>query len=244
MRMSYQERSIVVIEHEKGCPLDRFAGWLGGAAAVRVVRPYAGDAVPSSVDGGLLVLGGQMSAYDDAVAPWLPAVRDLLADSVAREVPTLGICLGAQLLAVAVGGAVDVGAAPGRESGVIDVRWRPEAAADALTSELPDPTAGPSMHADAVVALPAGAGWLASSAMYPYQVFRVGPAAWGVQFHPEVSPATFAAWAAEHDDVDTTAMAREFAARDREVAVAGRGLAERFAAIVRERAPVPEPRRR
>src|SRR5262245_47112787 len=161
-------RHIVVIEHEATCPLDRLAYWLDGAD-VEMVRPYAGDAVPESVEGGLIVLGGQMSAYDDRGAPWLPAVRDLLATSVATGGPTLGICLGAQLLAVACGGRVEVKAAPGREAGVVDLRWRPEAASDPLVHSLPRPSAGPSMHADAVVELPAESTWLAFSDMYPHQ---------------------------------------------------------------------------
>lgn len=222
---------IVVIEHEADCPLDRFAGWLAGPD-VQVVRPYAGDEVPTEVAGGLLVLGGQMSAYDDRVAPWLPAVRSLLATSVSREVPTLGICLGAQLLAVAAGGIVEVAAAPGRESGIIDVRWRDEAGSDPLVAGLPDPAAGPSMHADAVAELPSGAIWLASSERYPYQAFRLGAAAWGVQFHPEVSLSTFRGWAEEHAEVDTDAVTGEYRDREADVVAAGRGLARRFSAIV------------
>lgn len=226
-----ERRRVVVIEHEPGCPLDRFAGWLTGVTA-EVVRPYAGDGVPDQVRHGLIVLGGQMSAYDDTTAPWLPAVRRLLARSVGEGVPTLGICLGAQLLAAACGGRVDVAAAPGRESGVVDVRWRPEAAFDPLVAGLADPFPGPSMHADAVAALPPGSTWLASSAMYPHQVFRVGVAAWGVQFHPEVSLTTFESWAGEHPEVDPPAVTAEFARRDAEVAAAGRRLAQRFAGLV------------
>jgi GMP synthase (glutamine-hydrolysing) len=173
-----------------------------------------------------------MSAYDDDVAPWLPAVRRLLADSVGREVPTLGICLGAQLLVVGTGGSVDVAAAPGRESGVIDVRWRAAAASDPLVRGLPDPAAGPSMHADAIAELPPGAVWLASSDSYPYQAFRIGVAAWGVQFHPEVSLATFRGWAEEHPEVDIDAVTAEYAAREADVAATGRGLAQRFSALV------------
>lgn len=224
---------IDVVEHEPGCPLDRLGGWLSSAgAAVRVIRPYDGDPVPSSPGSGLIVLGGQMSAYDDGVAPWLPAVRALLRVAAEGATPTLGICLGAQLLAVACGGRVEVDAAPGRESGVVDVRWLASAAEDPLVSGLPDPFPGPSMHADAVVSLPAGAVLLGSSAMYPHQAFRVGAAAWGVQFHPEVSEPTFAGWAAEHPDVDSAAVVGELVSRDAEVAVAGRELATRFARLV------------
>jgi GMP synthase (glutamine-hydrolysing) len=227
-------RHIVVIEHEATCPLDRLAYWLDGAD-VEMIRPYAGDAVPESVEGGLIVLGGQMSAYDDRVAPWLPAVRDLLATSVTTGVPTLGICLGAQLLAVACGGRVEVKAAPGREAGVVDLRWRPEAASDPLVRSLPRPSAGPSMHADAVVVLPAESTWLAFSDMYPHQAFRVGAAAWGVQFHPEVSLPTFRGWATRAVDVDDARVelvTKEFLARDSDIVATGRALAGGFAALV------------
>lgn len=225
---------ISVIEHEPACPLDRMGEWLDGVD-FDVVRPYAGDAVPPAVDGGLIVLGGQMSAYDDAVAPWLPAVRDLLAASVGSAVPTLGICLGAQLLAVACGGRVDVSAPAGRESGVVDVRWRAPASSDPLMAGLPDPYPGPSMHADAVSALPAGSVWLAASDMYPHQAFRVGDAAWGVQFHPEVSLPTFRGWADLHPEVDADAVTAEFKRRDDDIVRAGRALTRRFAALCRTR---------
>ena len=227
-----ERRGIVVIEHEPDCPLDRMAEWLGDIA-VDVIRPYAGDAVPAAVEGGLIVLGGQMSAYDDVVAPWLPAVRDLLAMAVSASVPTLGICLGAQLLAVAGGGRVDVAASAGRESGVVDARWRAEALTDPLMAGLPDPYPGPSMHADAVTALSSGATWLAASEMYPYQAFRVGAAAWGVQFHPEVSLATFHGWADLHPDVDTEAVIADYLRRDDDITHAGRTLTERFVTLCR-----------
>lgn len=92
------------------------------------------------------------------------------------------------------------------------------------------------MHADAVAVLPAGSVWLAASDTYPHQVFRVGAAAWGVQFHPEVSSATFRAWADLHPDVDAEAVTTEFKRRDEEIAAAGRALARRFAALCRQRA--------
>lgn len=224
---------IDVVEHEPGCPLDRFGGWLTAAGAqLRVLRPYAGDPLPTAPGAGLIVLGGQMNAYDDAVAPWLPATRSLLRAAASAGTPTLGICLGAQLLAVACGGRVDVGAAPGREAGVADVYWRAEAAGDPLVGGLADPFPGPTMHADAVAELPPGAVWLASSVMYPHQAFRVGAAAWGVQFHPEVSEPTFAGWAAELDDVDAGPVVRELTTRDAEIVAAGTELATRFARIV------------
>lgn len=238
-------RVVTVIQNSPDVPLDRFTEWLTGVE-LRTVHAYAGERVPVSADevgDGLVVLGGQMSAVDDEVAPWLPAVRALLADASTSGVPTLGICLGAQLLAVARGGRLQVAAPPGREAGVIDVQWRPEAVGDPILDGLQDldladdrrTTPQPSMHADAVVDLPRGATWLASSATYPYQAFRVG-SAWGVQFHPEAGPELLAAWAATHDDVDVDAVRAEYARRAEDVAAGGRAVAQAFAALVNERA--------
>lgn len=236
---------LTVIEHQPSCPLDRFAAWFAEPAAraevrVQVVRPWAGDAVPDAPTDGLLVLGGETHAYDDGGTPWLPATRALLAAAVAQGVPTLGICLGAQLLAVATGGRVQVAAPPGRESGVVDVHPRPEAVADpllgALAADVPadHPLGGgvllamPSMHADAVVDLPPGAVWLASSRLYPYQAFRVGRAAWGVQFHPEASLETVTTWAHDYDDVDVADVVAQYEARAAQVEAGGRALAHSF----------------
>ena len=76
---------IAIIQHQDECPLGRLADWLADAGAeLRIVRPDLGVALPDpdAVD-GLIVLGGVMGATDDAVAPWLPAVRQLIADAAA-----------------------------------------------------------------------------------------------------------------------------------------------------------------
>lgn len=233
---------VTVVQLDAGVPLDRFAHWLDGVET-RTVHAYRGEHLElADVGDGLLVLGGQMSALD-VDAPGITATRTLLADAVASGVPTLGICLGAQLLAVATGGRVQVAAPPGPEAGVIEVRWRPEALTDALVGPLLDPgtpedhraTPMPSMHADAVVDLPRGAVWLAHSRQYPYQAFRVGASAWGLQFHPEASPATLHAWACLHEDIDTDAVDGAVAQHDASIAAHGALLARTFASVVRER---------
>lgn len=232
---------LTVVQLDAGVPLDRFAGWLDGVR-VRTVRADLGESTgPADELDGLLVLGGQMSALDDA--PGIAETRALLADAVESGVPTLGICLGAQLLAVAAGGRVHVAAPPGRESGIVDVRWRPEAVGDPVVGALVDAdvpedhraTPLPSMHADAIVDLPRTATWLAHSRQYPYQAFRVA-SAWGVQFHPEASPATLHAWADLHDDVDTVAVDAATAEHDAAVALAGQTIARAFAGVVVARA--------
>lgn len=200
---------ITVLQNSPDDPLGLLGATLGDG--VRIVRLDLGEAVPAvdALGSGLIVLGGQMSAYDDEAAPWLPAVRALLVDATAAQVPTLAICMGAQLLAVAHGGAVVVDAPPGREAGVIDVLWRDAAGADpvlgALVAASDGVTRAVSMHADAVSTLPAGAEWLGWSRQYPYQAFRIGSAL-GVQFHPEAGKSITLDWARQRPDVDSAAL--------------------------------------
>jgi GMP synthase (glutamine-hydrolysing) len=225
-------RRIVVVEHTAAAPLGNFGEWLSDAVEIETIQPHAGAEVPATVDSGLIVLGGPMSAPDDAAAPWLRAVRRLLVNAVADDVPTLGICLGAQLLALACGGAVEVASAAGREAGVIDVRWTSEATNDRLVGGLVDPYPAASMHVDAVSRLPPGAVWLAASELYPHQAFRVADSAWGLQFHPEVTLTAYRSWAHKYADVDAEAVVAEFGAREAEVKAAARQLADRFAQLV------------
>ena len=171
--------TLLVVQPDAECPVERFGPWLEEAGArLKVLRPYAGDQVPDTVDAdGLVVLGGDMGAHDDPGHPWLADLRTLMRSSVDREVPTLGICLGGQILASATGGTVARGAA-GMESGVVEVTARTEATTDELMRNLPWPIRQGSMHRDAITDLPPGATWLAESQAYPHQAFRVGSSAW------------------------------------------------------------------
>ncbi|MGH8869178.1 MAG: type 1 glutamine amidotransferase, partial [Actinomycetes bacterium] len=93
--------TVLVIRHEEFCGPGHVGRWLG-EAGVRVVevRPYAGEPVPDRVEAdGLVVCGGELGAEEDQRGPWLPATRALLRRAVEERVPTLGLCLGGQLLA-------------------------------------------------------------------------------------------------------------------------------------------------
>lgn len=231
---------ILVVQPDPRAGLDRFGPWLRDAALTpRVVRPFLGEPVPRSAasDDGLVVLGGSMSATDDAELPWLGDVKGLLRTAVAEEVPTLGICLGAQLLADALGGEVRRGEA-GLESGVVEVAWCRAAADDDLLGQLPRPLLVGAMHEDAVVRLPEGAVLLGTGVTYPHQAFRIGRA-WGVQFHPEISPQTFRGWREVvapglRDDFD--ARARRLAHLDDRVRAGAQPLAAAFGRVVHESA--------
>jgi GMP synthase-like glutamine amidotransferase len=146
--------------------------------------------VPTVVEGdALIVLGGPMGCMDDDVAQWLPPVRSLLRTAVDDGVPTMGICLGAQLLAAATGGYVERGTSgPELGLGSIDVNR-----ADNLLAAGSMPVV--QWHYDTITALPPGADLVASSELYEAQAFRLGEVAWGLQFHVEATPAMVAEWA-------------------------------------------------
>lgn len=198
--MTLTERPrLLVVQHEDHAPLGRlrFPG-----CALDVVRPDRGEELPGRLaqHDGLVVLGGAMAAWEDDVARWLPAVRELLSACVDDGTPVLGVCLGAQLLSLATGGTVEPGP-EGPELGVVEIRATPAAAGDPLLAALGGAWPGPQGHGDAVTALPAGAVHLATSEQYAHQAFRLGEAAWGVQYHPEVTPEIFAGWLEEHREL-------------------------------------------
>jgi len=187
---------VLVVEHETRCGLGRLDPLPGCTA--RSVSPYLGEPLPEDLSGvdGLVVLGGSMAAWDDEGTPWLPQVRTLLRQAVQEGVPTLGVCLGAQLLALAAGGQVGPGT-NGPELGLLAVQLNAAGRADAVLGALDEELLVPQAHYDEVQLLPDGGQVLASSALYRHQAFRLGARAWGVQYHPEVTAADFAVWMAQ-----------------------------------------------
>jgi len=232
---------LVVVQHEEGTGPGWWGDWLTGAGLDLDIRhPYAGDPLPAATSGaGLLVLGGAMGPEDDDACPWLPATRALLADAVAAGVPTFGICLGAELLAVACGGSVRRGVA-GPELGVLEIERLPAADDDPVLAALPARSRVLQWHWEEMDTLPPGSVLLARSAAYRHQAFRLGERAWGVQGHPEVTPEIAAAWAREDSPLLLAAGRRPEElvdeVRDAEAELTGtwRPLAEAFATVVRD----------
>ncbi len=164
----------------------------GHGFTLDVRRMDRGDAVPAAhaVD-GLVVLGGTMGASETTAHPHLAAEQRLLAEACARDIPVLGVCLGAQLLAAALGARVFRGPAP--EIGFGDVTLTPEGARDPILG--PSGPAFPAFHWHGdTFDLPSGATHLAASAAYPQQAFRVGARAYGFQFHVELDRALARDW--------------------------------------------------
>jgi GMP synthase-like glutamine amidotransferase len=171
--------------HEPSCEIGAALGRAGMDVDVR--RVDAGEPLPSdpSPYDALVVMGGPMSATSDAGFATRRAEVALLRDAVEQDLPTLGVCLGAQLLALAAGGRVFPGAA-GPEIGWSAVELLPAREDDPLFRGFPDRMPVLHWHSD-TFDLPPGARRLAGSERYANQAFRVGRLAWGLQFHLEVT---------------------------------------------------------
>jgi GMP synthase-like glutamine amidotransferase len=233
-------RTVLVVQHQADGGLGRLRPYLEAAARVDVRRPDLGDALPGDLDGadGLVVLGGSAAAWEDERAPWLPHTRALLARAVDERVPTLGICLGAQLLALVTGGRVERGAA-GIEAGLSTITPTPAADGDALMGALPaGGYPGTQGHSDAITELPPGAVLLATGELYRHQVYRLGDVAWAVQYHPEVTADDFDGWMREDAEPvaatgrDAAEVAREVRAADADLEQLAAAHARAFLAVV------------
>lgn len=196
----------------------------------RLVRVDRDETLPDdhSYD-ALVVLGGQMGAYQEAEHPFLAAEKSLVAGAVHRGTPVLGICLGAQLLADALGGRAFPG--PRTEIGYQPVELTAEGRRDPVLRHLEGPVL--SWHDD-TFEMPPGARLLASSAAYP-QAYRIARAV-GIQFHPEASPEMIEEWVAlvGHDRIrdrggDPDALLAEARSRAGEARAAGRRVLRAWA---------------
>ena len=145
---------------------------------------------PFDAYGAVLVFGGAMHADQDDRHPWLRDEHALLKGLLQAGTPLLGVCLGAQLLARAAGAQVHPAAGP--EIGWFAVELAPGAAADPVLGRLPGRFDAFQWHYY-TYELPAGAVELARSELCT-QAFRLGRAAWGIQFHAEVTAAQVSRW--------------------------------------------------
>jgi GMP synthase (glutamine-hydrolysing) len=169
---------------------------------VEHVRAWKGDE-PPPLDrvGAVVSLGGEMNVDQDDIYPYLASERTYLAEAVDRDIPVLGICLGGQLLARALGAEVVQASQP--ELGFVPLRLTPEGHRDPVLSALADGDRMFQWHVDSFE-LPLGSVLLATGDHGGNQVFRAGRRAWGVQFHPEVTAEELDQWLELVEGVEQT----------------------------------------
>lgn len=216
---------ITALAPDPDVTLGRFADWLAEAGATVDLVDLTTTGVPESVGDGVIVLGG---ADDARSYPWVGDLHAALREWVSADIPVLGICLGAQLLADAHDGDLAFGLEG--EEGAVEIDLMAAAATDPLFVGLDSPLTVPEHHHDVITTLPAGAELLAASERYEIQAFRLGSAV-GIQFHPEASPETMSAWTATTGG-DGEAMLAEMQAVDDRVADTGRRIARNFVTIL------------
>jgi GMP synthase (glutamine-hydrolysing) len=176
-------------------------GTIGDAFArrdvpVTVIDAFAGELPRFDPQdfAGLVVMGGPMNVDETDRYPNLEIELQWLRQAVEAKLPILGVCLGSQLLAKALGSPVYANRI--KEIGWYEVEWLPAAGDDSLFRSLPRPMTVFQWHGD-TFDLPPGAVQLARSPQCENQAFRYGPAAYGLQFHMEVTAAIIDDWLCE-----------------------------------------------
>ena len=195
---------IAVLHHLERPFLGHVAGLRDAGATLDERDLRRGDPLPAldEVD-GIVTLGGEQSVRELARYDYLVAETALLREAVARELPVLGICLGSQLLAHALGGSV-------RRASRRSVEWRSlrpteEGATDPLVSALDLPV--PALHwNEDVFSLPPGAVELLEAPGEGVEAFRAGARAWGFQFHPDADAANLNSWYAHAEWIEEAGL--------------------------------------
>lgn len=184
---------VLVIQQDVSAPPAKLATAARAAGLdldIRVIEN--GDAIPTMTDeAGLVVLGGNADVGDAPDRPHLFEEMNLIRHAAEIEVPVLGICLGGQLAAAALGGEVRRGDS-GVEIGWVSVQTSEAGRTDPVTAPIGDEALVFEWHHD-IFEPPPGSRLLLAADRYPVQAFRLG-SVWGLQPHPEVDPETVLEW--------------------------------------------------
>jgi GMP synthase-like glutamine amidotransferase len=172
-----------VFQHAPFEDLGSIRGWLNGRGAeVRYTRLYTGDPLPAldQID-MLIAMGGPMSVNDEVALPWLKAEKQAVREAIAMDKLVLGVCLGAQLIASALGARVYGNA-------VKEIGWFPIQGLQGVESAFSFPSESTVLHWHGeTFDLPPGAIHLAKSEACKYQAFQFKRNVIGLQFHLEMT---------------------------------------------------------
>ncbi len=166
---------------------------------LRIVRVHHGDALPGDLDDvdAIVMMGGPQNVADEP--DWLEPISALAREAHTREMPVLGVCLGCQILAHALGGEV-AALEGGPEVGFIDAELNPAGREEPLFAGQPWKQKLFQWHSYEVTKLPPGAKLLASSPRCKVQAWTSGLRTYGLQYHPEVDVVAIEAFATDKPD--------------------------------------------
>lgn len=222
---------VLTILHQRDAGPGVFAE---AAAGHELVEWMAPESPPPALDGfdAAMVFGGSMHVDQQDAMPWLKGEKELLRELLARGTPVLGVCLGAQLLSEAAGGAPRRASQP--EIGWHDIDLCEAARDDPLMSALPERVEVFNWHSYETAPPPAATRLATSDVCV--QAYRLNGSAWGIQFHAEVTGDDLNTWLDDYaNDEDAVRMgidpeALRLETKDRIGAwnELGRGICERF----------------
>lgn len=180
----------LLVKHTEGWNIDRVCGWMDTHEKnFDWFYPTLGDDFPDpSQYSGVIVFGGAPSANDDDTFPWVLPELAFIERCLKADVGFFGICLGAQMLARVLGSNITA-----HEDGLTEIGLCQVDPTDAGKAFLPEPLTVMQWHKESY-SLPAGAVNLARSDVFENQAFQLNDRTYGVQFHPEVNPASLAIW--------------------------------------------------
>lgn len=224
--------TVLVVVNSEGSGPRRFKTWLE-AAGVRLDEKFGGDGLPANLAGyaGLVMLGGGLLPDEYESAPWLRQEGELAKQAIEADLPTLGICLGGQILAHVAGGEVR-GKYGAVETGATLISLTEAARGDTVVGAMGPQAHMIENHQDQITRLPDGAVHLARSREVENQAFRLGTNVWGVQFHPETGAEHLASWsdaALKEKGLDLVSIQERARAVDGENTQASQALALGFA---------------
>lgn len=189
----------LIIQHAEGEGLGTIDGLLKRKGVyTHFIKVFKNQRIPRTPDGysGLIVLGGPMGVYEDDLYPFIKDEIDLIEKALRKDIPILGICLGAQMLAKA--GGSDVYRGKRKEIGWYRIILTDAGKRDRLFIGLPDKFIVFQWHGD-TFDIPEGSICLGFSDLFPHQIIKVGKRAYGLQFHLEVTEGMVRDWVDAND---------------------------------------------